>query len=102
MKRRALKLKGLLTFTAILLAACGSPIQGTYSDDTGTTTYTFKPDNKVQVSAEMMGIKSEMEFDYDVDGDKVRINLPQGTVVLTRLADGSLQGMGATLRKRKS
>lgn len=80
-----------------LLAACGSGINGTYADSTGMMKFKFEGD-KVTQSA--MGIQVEMK--YEVDGDKVKILNPQGTLVMTRQSDGSILGpLGIVLTKQK-
>ncbi len=58
-------------FTVILvclLAACTSGLNGTYTDETDTVSYTFKPDGKVTMNT--MGIEQEM--DYKVEDDKIK------------------------------
>ena len=81
---------------SVLLAACGAKIDGTYADDMGVTTYTFKS-GKVIVSALGMGT----EMDYKVEDNKVKITSPQGTMVMDILADGSIQGpLGIKLKKK--
>jgi len=83
----------------LLLVACGSPVDGTYSDAMGLTSYTFKDGDKVYVSA--MGAETELK--YSVEDDKIRIESPQGNLILTLNEDGSLQGpMGMTLTKKKA
>lgn len=87
---------------ALLLAACGGGLSGTYSDSEDITSYTFEPGGKVEVSA--MG--SAMEMHYEVDGNKVKVGLsgnPNGPVqVLTIQPDGSISGpMGIRLTKQK-
>jgi hypothetical protein len=73
-------------------------LDGTYADTLGVTEYQFKPGGKVFMST--MG--TEIELTYEVDGDKVKLISPQGTLVLTLLKDGSIQGpMGMTLTKRE-
>ena len=81
-----------------LLAACGAKIDGTYADEMGVTTYTFKS-GKVIVSALGMGMGTEM--DYKVEDNKVKITSPQGTMVMDILADGAIQGpLGMKLVKK--
>ena len=88
--------KILLISLLALLAACGAKIDGTYADEMGVTTYTFKS-GKVIVSALGMGT----EMDYKVEDDKVKITSPQGTMVMDILADGSIQGpLGIKLVKQ--
>lgn len=82
---------------AVLLSACGSGLDGTYKDQMGVSSYTFKS-GKVTVFA--MGVGSEM--DYKVEDEKVKIILPQGTMVMNILKDGSIEGpMGIKLTKQK-
>ncbi|KAF0187519.1 MAG: hypothetical protein FD168_2521 [Desulfobulbaceae bacterium] len=82
---------------AVLLSACGSGLDGTYKDQMGVSSYTFKS-GKVIVSA--MGMGSEM--DYKVEDGKVKIVSPQGTMVMNILKDGSIEGpMGIKLTKQK-
>lgn len=91
----------LVTFTFIsclFLSACGSGVEGTYSDEQGIIEYTFKSDGKVHFST--MGVETELT--YKVDGDKVKIISPLGNQILTLVDDGSLKGpMGIKLIKRK-
>lgn len=88
--------KLLLLSLLALLAACGAKIDGTYSDDMGVTSYNFHS-GKVTISA--LGIGSET--DYKIEGDQIKINTPQGLIVLDILQDGSLQGpLGIKLKKK--
>lgn len=57
---------------SVLLAACGAKIDGTYADEMGVTSYTFKS-GKVIVSALGMGT----EMDYKVEDNKVKITSPK-------------------------
>jgi len=67
-------------------------VDGTYSDETGITSYRFESGGKVYMSA--MG--TEMEFPYTVDGNRIKIESlergrvsvsgPHGSRVLTRAA----------------
>lgn len=89
--------KYLAMMITILLTACGAKLDGTYKDDMGVSTYTFKS-GKVTVLT--MGVGSEL--DYHVDDGKVKITSPQGTVVMNILPDGSIEGpMGIRLMKQK-
>ncbi len=83
---------------ATFLSACGSGLDGTYTDSTGLGSYTFKSGGKVAVSS--MGM--ETETDYKVEDGKVKIASPKGALVMTILDDGSIQGpMGIKLMKQK-
>lgn len=87
-----------LAIAVLLLSACGSNVEGTYSDKMGITSYTFDSGDKVLMST--MG--TEVEMNYEVDGDKVKLATPQGNLVLTLLEDGSIRGpMGMKLTKQK-
>lgn len=87
-----------LLIACVLLSACGSPVEGTYSDAMGLTSYTFKDDGKVYVST--MG--TETELSYSVEDDKVTIGGPDTNVVLTLKDDGTLEGpLGMTLSRSK-
>jgi outer membrane lipopolysaccharide assembly protein LptE/RlpB len=87
----------LLATACLLLGACGQQLDGTYTDETGLSQYTFKSGNKVYLS--MLG--AETELAYAIEDDKVKISSPQGNLVLTLNPDGSLQGpLGVTLRKK--
>ena len=82
----------------LLLSACGSGLDGTYSDKSGMVSYTFNSGGKMTQSA--MGMEAEMK--YEVDGKKVKLITPQGNLILTLLDDGSIQGpMGVKLEKQK-
>lgn len=80
----------------LLLSACGSKINGTYAND--DVSYTFGSNGKV--SASTMGM--EVEMNYEVDGNKIKLITPQGNMILTLLDDGSIKGpMGLKLTKQK-
>jgi Family of unknown function (DUF5640) len=88
-----------LAISILLLSACGSKINGTYSDDSGTISYTFKSDGTVLMSTMGTGV----ELKYEVDGNKIKVLVaPQAALVLTLLDDGSIEGpMGVKLTKQK-
>ena len=89
--------KVIVACLALGLCACGSNLNGTYSDARGTFCYTFNSDGKVIMSA--MGIESETE--YRVEDGKVKIGPPHAAQVFTILDDGSIQGlMGMKLTKK--
>ena len=91
--RRAVLLLALV-LAASTIAACGSGIEGSYADSLGVSRYTFNSNGKMLMST--MG--TEVELKYEVDGDKIKLQAPQGTLVLTLLKDGSIQGpMGMKL-----
>ncbi len=88
-----------LLSAVLLLAACGSKskLDGMYSDELGATSYTFKSNGKVSISA--MGTQVS-ETNYEVDGNKVKIG-PGGNLVMTLQDDGSMQAMGIKFTKQK-
>ncbi len=84
-----------LAALTLLLAGCSSGPQGTYKDEMGLASYTFKSGT---VTVSMMGTETEMP--YRVEDGKVKIGGPQGAMVLAINSDGSLQGpMGMKLVK---
>jgi hypothetical protein len=96
---------GIALFASVLSLALfvscggGSKVSGTYSDGTGLTSYTFGSGGKVTTSA--MGI--EVSAKYKVEGNKVKLILPQGAIVFDIKDDGSLEGpMGVVLTKEKA
>jgi outer membrane lipopolysaccharide assembly protein LptE/RlpB len=83
--------KSIVVACVLFLAACGQGLSGTYTDETGTTSYRFESGGKVYV--DVAGLM-ESELKYEVDGKKVKIQNPQGgNMIFTLLDDGSIQGM---------
>jgi hypothetical protein len=83
---------------ALWVSACGSNLDGTYTDEMGMVTLTFKSNGKVSQS--IMGM--ETEWDYKVEENKIKVLMPQGTMVWTLQNDGSILGtLGVTFRKQK-
>jgi outer membrane lipopolysaccharide assembly protein LptE/RlpB len=88
----------LFLVAALLLSACGSKLDGTYADEKEMINVTFKSNGKVSQSA--MGMETEMN--YEVEGNKIKILMPQGAIVWTLQDDGSILGpVGIKLTKRK-
>ena len=88
--------KLVLACCVLLLTACGSKLDGTYADQMGMSKYTFKSNGKVVVDT--FGFASELL--YEVDGDKLKIDGPQGNMLLTIKDDGTINGpMGIVLKK---
>lgn len=86
----------LSVLCCLALTACGAGVSGTWEDDAGVTRYTFARDGSVLISV----LGSNVNAEYRVDGDKILVSSPQGTVVLTR-RDGRLYGpMGLELVHR--
>ena len=97
----------VLLSAVLLLSACWSrsKLIGTYANSNGvigTTSYTFKSNGKVTVSV----MDREFDGNYEIDGNKIRITLPQrpqdGTQVMTLLEDGAIEGpMGKYTKQKK-
>jgi outer membrane lipopolysaccharide assembly protein LptE/RlpB len=91
-------MKHLLTLAVLfVLAACGSKLEGTYTDQMGVASYTFTSDGKV--ISETMGMKFEQK--YELDGKQIKIVMPTGAMVMTLNEDGSIDGLGMKLTKKK-
>jgi hypothetical protein len=89
--------KFFVVAVVFVLAACGAKLDGTYTDQMGISSYTFKS-GKVTMST--MGVAHEQ--DYKIEDDKLKIITPQGTLVMNLLKDGSIEGpMGMKLTKKK-
>ncbi len=86
-----LSLFAVFAFTG--LAACSADLAGTYKDRQGVTTYTFESDGRAAVSV----LGTTVAAEYKLDGDKVLLTSPQGTVVLTRHGKSLLGPMGLEL-----
>lgn len=88
--------KILVAFTTVfLLSACGSKIDGVYTDQTGIAEFKFKPDGTVQ----MMGT----EMKYEVVGKEVKVAAPQGKLIFDIIDDDTLSSdlMGKLKKKKK-
>lgn len=78
---------------AVLLAACSSGFQGTYQDQMGMSSYKFDGNGTVLLTNTLGGV--ELELQYEVDGDKVRVTNPQveaATLIFTRVDENTLSG----------
>ena len=76
----------------LLLAACSGGPSGTYEGGMGSLTFAAG-----KVDAQLMG--NTVEMDYSTDGDKIVLQSPQGNLVVTRNADGSLDTPWGTMKK---
>ena len=97
-KKLSLLIKAICLLGALsLLTACGSGLEGSYSNERGTTKYNFTSSDKVYVSLYGM----EAELDYKKNGNKIKISGPDGkNQILTLADDGSLTGMGMRFTKK--
>lgn len=78
---------------ALLLGACDAAFEGEYRDELGVSHYAFASDGRVRISA--MG--ASFDGEYELDGDRVVVRGPNGTLVFHR-QDDRLEGpMGLVL-----
>lgn len=84
-----------------LLSACSDGLKGTYSDELGMSSLTFRSDGTVVQSSGLAGV--EMEMRYEVEDGKVRLSHPEAagaTLVLTRIDEDTLSGpMGIRFKR---
>ena len=85
--------KTLIVLVTTLLAACGGGLSGTYEGDMGSLTFDGS-------KADLKTFSSTIEMDYSVDGDKILLKSPQGNLVVTRNADGSLDTPWGPMKKK--
>jgi len=87
---------------ALLLAACGGGLKGTFEDEMGLTRLTFRGGGKAVQSTPMTG--GEVPLRYEVDGNQIRLIHGEAgmAMVLTRIDDDTLSGpMGIRFVRRK-
>ena len=98
-KSSSLKAVGkLVVSTAVLLlSACSSGLNGIYTDEQEVVEMKFESGGKVYMST----IGMETELEYKIDGDKVKIIMPQGNWILRMQDDGTLNGPMGVLSKKK-
>lgn len=82
-----------LLMGVLLIAGCGKDLDGTYVDRAGVTQYEFRPGGRARISV----LGSTVSAEYTVDGDRVLVTSPQGTVVLKRDSDRLYGPMGLEL-----
>lgn len=89
----------ICVFLLAWLSACGQKLSGTYTDKYGVVEMTFSSSDKLRWNT--MGFQTEL--DYTVEGDDIKVQNPQGgaTLIFTLNKDGSISGMGSTLRKKE-
>lgn len=80
----------------LMLAACGGGMSGTYGDAGANFTITFSG-STVDLD---MGLAGTHEMKYSVDGNKIVLKTPQGNLVLTRNADGSISTPWGRMKKK--
>lgn len=80
----------------VLLGACGNGLSGEFQDEMGITRYEFTNDGRVYMS--VMGIEAAGE--YELDGKRVVVKGPNGTVVLNREGEDLVGPMGLKLTRQ--
>lgn len=60
--------------------ACGSKLDGTYTDRDHYIKLTFESDSKAIIGG---GFSPNVEVDYKIDGKNLKLTVPQGTEVFT-------------------
>ncbi|WP_405226407.1 DUF5640 domain-containing protein [Lentisalinibacter sediminis] len=89
--------RALTTLCLLLSLGTGgcrdAAISGTWQDRQAETTYQFRDDGRVTVSV----LDASVPAEYTVDGDRVLVTSPQGTVVLKKREDRLYGPMGQEL-----
>lgn len=86
-----------LALMAVLgLGACDAGLNGRYQDEQGTTIYEFNSDGRVYISVFGVTVPAE----YSIDGNKVIVTSPQGTVVLSSEQERLFGPMGLELMRQ--
>ena len=90
-------------FTLFLLAgcfcsACSRALTGSYADDANVTAYQFRADGTAVITV----LGTTVAAEYTLDGDRVLVSSPQGTVVLRQKDDRLIGPMGLELKKRSA
>lgn len=81
-------------FASLLVAtACGAGLSGRYVDDAGIAVYEFDADGGAQIHV----LGATVAAEYTLDGDRVIVSSPQGSVVFRRDGDRLHGPMGLTL-----
>jgi len=77
----------------LLLIACSDGMGGTYEGSLGTIKF---ESGKAYTTLMTM----TLEMDYSIDGNKIVLHSPQGDLVLTRNADGSIDTPWGQMKKK--
>jgi hypothetical protein len=94
---RTKPLAALFGGALIVAASCSGAFSGTYADEAGITSYEFRADGRVHISV----LGATVAAEYKIDGDRVLVTSPQGTVVLTRNDDRLYGPMGLELVRQR-
>lgn len=79
---------------ALLLAACGGGMQGSFEDELGVMRYEFRTDGSIVMT--VMG--ASFEGEYEIDGNRITVVGPNGRLNLRRDGDALIGPMGLVLR----
>jgi hypothetical protein len=56
----------------------------------------------ISASNPFLDAPTEREINYEIEGDKIKMITPEGTLILTKLQDGSIQApFGKLIKKNK-
>lgn len=78
------------------LAACSQGISGTFEDEMGVSRYEFTRGGRVYMS--VMGVEAAGE--YELDGERIVLQGPNGTTVLHRDGENLKGPMGLKLIRK--
>lgn len=81
---------------AAALAACGQGLSGTFEDELGVSRYEFTRGGRVYMS--VMGVEAAGE--YEVEGERIVLEGPNGTMVLHRDGENLKGPMGLKLIRK--
>ena len=81
---------------AFVLSACGSGISGIYADPGNDLILTFNSNGKVDIK----GWGGIVERNYRIEGRNIKLETPEGTMVLPIGDDGSIDVGGTRVFKR--
>jgi hypothetical protein len=79
-----------------LLAACGQGLSGTFEDEMGISRYEFERGGRVYMS--VMGVEAAGE--YEIEGERIVLQGPNGTMVLHRDGENLKGPMGLKLIRK--
>lgn len=93
--KRVLQIAAAATLAGIL-GACGQGISGTFEDEMGISRYEFTRGGRVYMS--VMGVEAAGE--YEIEGERIVLEGPNGTMVLHRSGEDLEGPMGLKLIRK--